>query len=237
MSKEREKFILEKLLKNKKTTVKEIARELYVSEPSIRRDFVSLEKQNLIKRTHGGAMIDETALSKNKIPFVIRELEESSAKLVIAQKAAELVCDNNIIFIDASTSAYSLIPFLAVKNNITVITNGVKALLKLAEYNINTISTGGRLIPSCFALVGEEAYKTIEAINADITFFACRGISDDGYLTDISSEENYIRQKMLKNSEKGYLLCTSDKSGKKYYHNLCHKSALSGIITEAGIIK
>lgn len=232
MSKEREKVILEKLLRQKKITVKETAKELYVSEPSVRRDFASLEKQNLIKRIHGGAVIEETALSKNKIPFKIRELEQSESKLVIAGKAADLVHDNDVIFLDASTSAYCIIPFLSAKKNITVVTNGVKALLKLAEYEINTISTGGRLIPSCFALVGEEAYKTVEAINANIAFFACRGISENGMLTDISAEENYVRQKMIKNAAKAFLLCTSDKKGKKYFHNLCRETDIAGVITE-----
>lgn len=232
MSKEREKLILEKLLKQKKITVKETAKELYVSEPSIRRDFASLEKQNLIKRVHGGAVVEETALSKNKIPFALRELEESGSKVIIAEKAATLICDNDVIFLDASTSAYAVIPFLSAKNNVTVVTNGVKALSKLAEYGINTISTGGRLVASCYALVGEEAYRTIETVNADIAFFACRGISADGYLTDISAEENYVRKKMIKNSNRAFLLCTGDKKGKKYFHNLCHETDIDGIITE-----
>ena len=232
MSKEREKLILEKLVKQKKVTVKEIAKELYISEPSVRRDFTSLEKQNLIKRVHGGAIIEETALSRNKIPFVLREMEDSDSKLVIAKKAVELIKDNDVIFLDASTSAYTMIPFLISRNNVTVVTNGVKALQKLAEYEINTISTGGRLISSCFALVGEEAYKTIEAINADVAFFSCRGLSDDGYLTDIAPDEDYVRSRMIKNSKKAYLLCTSDKKGKKYFHNICHEKDIDGIITD-----
>ena len=156
MSKEREKKILEILLKKKRITVKEAAKKLYISEPSVRRDLASLEKQHLIKRIHGGAIIEETALSQNRLPFALREMEESSGKVIIARKAAELVKDNDVIFLDASTSAYNLIPFLSVKKNITVVTNGVKALEKLAEYGINTISTGGSLIASCPALVGEE---------------------------------------------------------------------------------
>lgn len=232
MSREREKLILEKLLKRKKITVKDMAKELYVSEPSVRRDFASLEKQNLIRRVHGGAVIEETALSKNKIPFALRELEESSSKLIIAEAAANLVCDNDVVFLDASTSAYCIIDFLFAKSNVTVVTNGVKALLRLAEYGINTISTGGRLISSCLALVGEEAYKTVEAINADVCFFSCRGLSDEGVLTDISAEENYVRQKMIENSEKSYLLCTKEKKGKKYFHNLCRETDIDGVISE-----
>lgn len=232
MNKEREKLILESLVRNKKVTVKELAKELYISEPSVRRDLTSLEKQNLIKRTHGGAIIEETALSLNKIPFVLRELEDSDSKIIIAKKAVELINDNDVIFLDASTSAYSMIPFLISKNNVTVVTNGVKALSKLAEYNINTISTGGRLISSCLVLVGEEAYKTIESINADIAFFSCRGLSDDGFITDIAPDENYVRAKMIAHSKKSYLLCTNNRKGKKFFHNLCHERDLDGIIYE-----
>lgn len=232
MNKEREKNILETLLKKKRISVKELARILFISEPSVRRDLASLEKQNLIKRIHGGAIIEETAISKNKIPFLIREYEQSSAKLVIAKKAIELVSDNDVIFLDASTSAFRLIPFLAAKTNITVVTNGVKALTSLAEYGINTISTGGRLVNSCLALVGEDACKTIASINADIAFFSCRGLSADGYLTDIAPEENFVRQKMIKNSKRSFLLCAQEKFNKKYFHNLCHKDDIDAVISE-----
>jgi len=232
MNKERERSILEIMLKEKSVTVKGLARALYISEPSIRRDLAELERQNLIKRTHGGAVLEETALSKNKIPFLVRELEESHGKLVIARRAAELVSDNDVIFLDASTSAYCVIDFLTEKKNITVVTNGVKALIKLAEYGINTVSTGGALVPSCLALVGEEAYKTVETLNADVAFFSARGLSDDGLVTDISPEENYVRIRMIANAKRAYMLCTADKRGKKHFHTLIKANRLDGIITD-----
>jgi len=232
MSTEREKQILEILLKEKKVGVPQLAKALFVSEPSVRRDLQSLEKKNLIKRVHGGAVLEENALSKNKIPFLIREYEQSGAKAMIAQKAIQLICDGDVVFLDASTSCYYLIPFLASKSNITVITNGVKTLIKLAEYGIHTISTGGALLNNCMALVGEEAYKTIETYHADIALFSCRGVSDDGYLTDISPEENCVRKKMIRHAKKAYLLCASDKMGKHYFHHLCHKDEINGIIRE-----
>ncbi len=232
MNIERERQILEILLKEKSASVHSLANALFISEPSIRRDLQSLEKQNLIKRIHGGAMLEETALSKNKIPFLIREYEQSGAKAVIAKKAIDLIEDNNIIFLDASTSCYYLIPFLASKKNLTIITNGTKALLKLAEYGIHTISTGGTLLNNCLALVGEDAHRTIERYNADLALFSCRGVSDDGYLTDISPEENNVRSKMITHAKRSYLLCASEKFGKGYFHNLCHKEEITGIIHE-----
>lgn len=232
MNKEREKEILKALLINKKISVSELAKKLFASEASIRRDLVNLENSGLIKRIHGGAMIEEKSISTQKIPFVIRELEQSDAKIEIAKKAVELINDYDVIFLDSSSSAYNLIPYLTLKNHLTVITSGVKALSKLGEYGIKTISTGGELISSCNALVGEEAYETIAHFNADIAFFSCRGLSEDGWLTDISDKENYIRKKMIEHSKKSYLLLASEKFGKKYFHNLCHISRISGVICE-----
>ena len=60
MIKERQRAILELLIERKKATVKELAAALYISEPSIRRDLARLEQQQLIKRVHGGAILDET---------------------------------------------------------------------------------------------------------------------------------------------------------------------------------
>ena len=126
MSKEREKSILESLLKRKSVTVKELAKELYASESSIRRDLNNLEGQGFLRRIHGGAVLEEQSNSYMKIPFAIRELENYDAKLIIAKKAAELVKDGDTVMLDASSSAYALIPFLTKKSSITVITSGVK---------------------------------------------------------------------------------------------------------------
>lgn len=230
MNKEREKSILEIAIKEKAVTVKNLAQRLYSSEPSIRRDLCSLEKQSLLKRTHGGAVLNENALNEIKIPFLIRELEKSDEKIKIARIAAELVEDESVIFLDASTSAYFMIPFLAEKRNLIVITNGIKTLTALSENNISCIGTGGEVINSCLAFVGEEAHRTIERYNANFCFFACRGISEDGRLTDISQPENSVRAKMLEHSKQAYMLCTSDKMNKLYYHNLCSADDITGII-------
>ena len=232
MNAEREKKILERLLATKKVTVKELAAELFSSEPSIRRDLIHLESQGYLRRVHGGAILEEQGISASRIPFVIRELEESDAKLVMAKQAISLVRDNDVLFLDASSSAYQLIPCLTLKHNLTVITNGVKALSLLAKYNIKTISTGGEMMASCLSLVGEECHKTLSAYRADIAFFSCRGLSEDGELTDISCEEDYVRQKMFANAKRQYLLCAGNKIGNVYYHRLCHAKDLTGIISD-----
>lgn len=232
MNSEREQRILEILLQEKQVTVKELSKRLFTSEPSIRRDLVTLENQHLLRRVYGGAILEENDVTKRRIPFLIREMDQQQEKIRIAKKAAALVSDNSFLFLDSSSSAYNMIPFLTDKKNLTVITNGLKAQMRLSENNIRTISTGGVILNASYALYGDESYKTIERYNADFFFFSCRGLSDDGELTDISEPEDYVRLKMIEHSAASYLLCNSNKISTKYAHHLCHASELSGIISE-----
>ncbi len=233
MNKDREKQILEILLKEKKVNVKDLAGRLYSSEPSIRRDLANLQKQNLIRRVHGGAILEETGISYTKIPFLVRDLEHSSEKTIIAKYASALVKDGDTVFLDASSSANRLVPFLTERKQLTVITSGIQTLTTLAEYEINAICTGGNSINSCLSLVGDDALRTIGNYRADICFISCRGVSNDGELSDIAIEENLVRREMIKRSKKSYLLCVKDKFNTSYFHKLCDVSDIDGIITSA----
>ena len=87
------------------------------------------------------------------------------------------------------------------------------------------------MINSSFSYVGEDAVKTILSYNADVLFFSCRGLSEDGIPTDSSAEENEIRRAMISRSKKHVLLCDRKKLGKTYLNNLCKKEAVDLIIT------
>lgn len=234
-SKERERAILELLIRDKRASVKELAAALYISEPSIRRDLARLEQQQLIKRVHGGAMLDETGASRIKIPFVIRELESADEKGRLARRAAALVPDGAVLFLDASSSAYRMVPFLTEKKDLTVITSGLRATSALAEQGIRVICTGGDVMNTCLSLVGDGAVEAIRNYHADLCFFSCRGLSLNGELSDISREENAVRREMIARSDASYLLCTESKVDKQYYHRLCHVTDLSGILTESSL--
>lgn len=235
MNLERRKQILELLLREKRVTVKDLATRLYSSEPSIRRDLCELEKQKLLRRIHGGAILEEHSDSYLKIPFLLREMEDHDAKNIIAKKAIALVNDGDTIMLDASSSAYALIPLLAQKNNLTVITSGVKALVRLAEYGINAYSTGGHLLPSCLSLTEEDSHSMLSHYNADICFFSSRGISPTGMITDISIEENLVRKRMIGQSRRSVLLCASEKFNKTYLHNLCHVRNIDLVLSETDV--
>ena len=228
---EREDKILNILLQNESVTVDELAGKLFISKPILRGDLIKLEKKGIIIRTHGGATLIKNS-ADTKIPFTLREQEQNSAKVSIAKKAVTFIKDGDIIMLDATTTAYNLVPYLTEFKNIIVITSSAKISFVLGEMGINNICTGGHMINKSFSYVGSDAQNTVANYNADIMFFSCRALSDDGRLSDNSIEENQLRKAMMKHSKKKIFLCDSSKIGKVCLNNLCHVSDVDEIICE-----
>ena len=215
-------------------SVNELLKSQYVSKSTLRRDLIKLEEKGLIIRTHGG-IIPKRASADDKIPFFLRENEQNSAKKIIAEKAVKYINDGDIIMLDGTTSAYYIVPLLTRFKDIIVITSGAKASFLLGELGIKNISTGGEMITKSFSYVGTAAQSAISSYNANIAFFSCRGLSEDGLLSDNSAEENAVRKLMIKHAKKKIFLCNSDKIGNKYLNNLCRISEIDKIICEKDI--
>ena len=56
---ERKNAILERLQKEQRVLVAELSQEYGVTEETIRRDLDKLEKEGLVKKTYGGAVLNE----------------------------------------------------------------------------------------------------------------------------------------------------------------------------------
>jgi len=228
---DRQNEIIKLVEQQKRISVKRLSKILFASEPTIRRDLNALSQSGLIIKIHGGAEIASRAPDK-KIPQIERINEQHNAKSVMAEKAATLIHDSDIIMMDASTSASFIIPYFAKFKDLIVITSGAKSVVELAENNVRCYSTGGQLLNDCFSFIGEEAKRMISSFNADLFFFSCRGLSSDGKLTDISIEEDQLRQEMMAHSKKNVFLCDSSKFGKTYFHNICSLSDVDVLISD-----
>ncbi|MBE7033710.1 MAG: DeoR/GlpR transcriptional regulator [Ruminococcaceae bacterium] len=227
---ERQNEILRIMLKSGSVSTKELAKVLYASEPTVRRDLTELEKQGKILRTHGGAVLRMAADSE--IPLRFREDQNSDAKRILTQKAAEFISDGNIIFMDASSTVSHLVDYLEKFNDLVVITNSPKASMRLGEKGIKNYCTGGLLLMHSVAYAGSEAERFIANINADICFFSSRGYMENGMISDSSVEEASVRKAMLKNSAKSYYLCDNSKKNTKYIYNICSTQDVTDIITD-----
>ncbi len=234
MISERHRRILEELGNNPEITVMELAKLLCVSEPTIRRDFTELHRRGMITKIYGGAILNKGS-ADGEIPFLLRENEKSNAKSVMGAKAAALVHDGMVVMLDGSTSAYHLVPYLSKYKDLIVITSGAKTAVALAERNISTFSTGGQMRIHSYSYVGEQAEDFVRHMNADILFFSCHGLTDDGIMTDRAIEEANLRKVMFKSCKQKILLCDSSKFGKTCLYNMGDIRSIDGIITEVSL--
>lgn len=229
---EREREIIN-ILKNEDRfiTVKELCKKLFTSESSIRRDLTALENRGIVKRTYGGAELITNF--SNVISFDKRYYHSIEAKKVIAKKAAKLIKDGSIIFLDQSSSSFYLANEIVNRNSLTVITNNIEILCLLSNSGIKVISSGGFLSPenrSC--LIGPDAHSIFENTYADIAFFSTKSLSDDGIISDCTREEVALRNSMLKNSAKKIFLCDSEKFGTRSAYKQCTLSDIDYLISE-----
>lgn len=227
---ERLELILSYLRQKQTATVKTLAKHLYVSEATVRRDLNSLEEQGLVKRLHGGAVLLEG--TSRELPLYVREQQNAEAKRAIAAKASRYLQDGQVIFLDASSTAMYLIKYFSSYHSMTIITNGLQTAQELRTLNHKVYCTGGLLLHNSSAYVGDYAADFVRHFNADLFFFSSRGVSAEGQITDASSEETHIRQVMFEQSRKRIFLCDRSKKGQLYCYNLCTVSQADDYIMD-----
>lgn len=227
---ERQEQLLTLLKKEKSMRVSSIASKLFTSESTVRRDLTALENEGLVRRTFGGAVICETERADE--PLVIRNTKNTKAKGEIAKRAAELVRDGMVIFLDSSSTAAHLVPHLTRFHDLTVITNSPATSIALGECGIRNFCTGGELSSRSVSFVGGYAQDFLRSFNADIAFISCRGLSEDGLLTESNVEFVHIKKQMLKNAKRKVFLCDRSKFERTYPHRLATKDEFDDVIIE-----
>lgn len=228
-SERREKIIA--LLDQKKfVSTSELGEKLFVSPATIRRDLVDLEKQGAIIRTRGGARL----VPRSNVEDVheIRADENKKEKDMIAEMTATFVEDGFSIFLDSSTTANALVPFLKEFVNLTIITNGVKTASDLSYFDsCKVIVVGGILSTNSTSIVGSTANEMIKNYNVDLAIFSCRGYDHAG-VYEANEEQAKVKQKMIANSKMRLLLCDSTKADTKYFFNLTDFSNIDYLISD-----
>lgn len=230
---DRETRILNFLRERREGTVAEICRELYVSEPTVRRALATLAELGMAIRTHGGAIYKGEP--GENLPLSFREREHSDAKAAIAAKCLELIKDGDVIMTDASSSALALLRALPQNKSLTVITNSAKAALILGDTAVKTFVTGGELAQESYAFVGGYAESFIRSFHADLCFFSVRTLTPSGELTDNAVAENAVRRAMLESSDRSILMLDSKKIATPCLNTLATLDDVDVVVSECDI--
>jgi DeoR family fructose operon transcriptional repressor len=224
----RKQKILQLLLQNEELSVTEVASQLNVSDITIRRDFTQLEKENLLQRTHGGAMV----VTENPvISFQLKDLKNAEAKVEIGKKAAQLVKQGDVVFIDCGSTTLQMCPFIR-ELNIKVITNSFPVLNALVSSKCSVNVIGGEYDLQRQAMHGKMAEWHIQQYHATKAFIGADAIDENQNLWANSEKEAEISYAMIQNSEQVYVLADSSKFGKKSYLKFCQNLEKATFVSE-----
>ncbi|MBS4207979.1 DeoR/GlpR family DNA-binding transcription regulator [Bacillus sp. FJAT-50079] len=203
-------------VKDKKTVrVSDLSDKFHVTEETIRRDLEKLESEGKLLRTHGGAMSLEG--EQGDLPHVQREIIHKKEKTEIGREAVKHIEENDIIFLDASSTIQCVARYLP-NIPLTVLTNSIPICVELAKHsNIRLICTGGTFMESSMSFVGPLTLKTIEQYHVKKSFFSCKGIHLDWGISDSNELQALVKSKIMERSEEKFLLFDHSKLEKKAF--------------------
>ena len=208
---ERRQSILQMVLQKGEVTVFDIAKACNISEMTVRRDLQTLEDQNLLCRTHGGA-----ASLDNVNQFKIFGEDVTFCRNKISEFAARFVKDGDSLFINGSRTALNLLKYLNNKN-VSVYTNNAWAVGEKFPSGISICLTGGELRGR--VMVGEYAMRHLLNFSVDKIFIGCAAVYDDGeFRYDIPTEIGINESMISRTSHKVYVLADHSKLQKRSNH-------------------
>ncbi len=229
---ERQKRIVEILSADGSVLVSKLSEELDVTEETIRRDLEKLEKQEMLIRTHGGAVpVDE---NDYELSLEKRKNTNITAKEKLAKEAVKFVKPWDTVFLDASTTTFYMAKEIKKMQNVTVITNSVRVINELSGLkDVKVIGIGG-LLSQNQSFVGSLAEDTIEKnYFANKMFFSSKGImEEDTWVLESNEQECAIKQKMIKNSTERYFICDKSKIGRVGFVKLLPFDKINYFITD-----
>ncbi|MBB6715362.1 DeoR/GlpR family DNA-binding transcription regulator [Clostridium gasigenes] len=210
LTEQRYQIILNEIDRKSLVYVSELVKDLDTSESTIRRDLNFLHKQGKLKKVHGGATALDKFINTKDDLLSTRESLNIDEKLEIAKYAANLIKENDFVYIDAGTTTDLMIEFINEKEAV-YITNGINQAKKLINKGLKTYILGGEIKESTEAIIGVEAINTLKRYNFNKGFFGTNGISKDrGYTTpDIS--EALVKQEALRRTREAYIMADNSK--------------------------
>lgn len=219
-------------LNEKKTIrVSELSKLCGVTEETIRRDLEKLEGLGKLSRIHGGATLlkDE----EEELSHYQREVINKKEKMSVAKEAVKYIEENDIVFLDASSTALYLARFIP-NMKLTVLTNSIQICNEFSSRsNIQVICTGGLLSQNSMSFVGPLTLQTLESYHVNKTFFSCKGVHEEWGISDSNELQALVKRKVMHMADKKYLLLDHTKLDKKAFANIEKIDEIDVLIIDA----
>ncbi|MGM0903529.1 MAG: DeoR/GlpR family DNA-binding transcription regulator [Bacillota bacterium] len=230
---ERQRKIVELVNEKLSIRVTELSKIFSVTEETIRRDLEKLEKDNLLMRSHGGAVSLEKDQSETS--YLEREITNAAEKRAIAMEAIKSIEAGDQIVLDASTTAWYMAKELP-DMPLTVVTNSIKVSIELSKKEqIRVISTGGSLLSQSLSFVGPLAERSLGMYHVNKAFLSCKGVHLEKGLSDFNELQALVKKQMMEIADETVLMVDSSKFGVRSFSQISSLSTIDCVITDAKV--
>lgn len=176
----RRRRLAELLQRHRYLGIADLCKEFSISEATVRRDLVFLEKSNLITRTYGGALADYNLRFPS---FRSRRATGASGKQTIAQLAMGLLRPEQTVYLDAGTTIFTLAEAIRVApvRPLICVTSNLPAADLLAEVDgVDVHLLGGQVLRRQSVLLGDDACRSASFWKFDLAFLGAEGMTREG---------------------------------------------------------
>lgn len=212
----RQSRIRDMLVQKDVVTLKEFCDTLQASVATIRNDLTYLEKQGVLKRVIGGAVSIEGTPTNTGYSTRINLYKD--VKTSIARYAVDkYVKEGMTIALDAGSTCHFMAQYILEKDmKCTIVTNAFNIINLLSKSDkITLFCAGGYLDKEHNSYHDAFALKCMEEVYTDLCFLSPNGINEESEITSSSEAENPIKQLMMKNAKKTYILADHSKFERK----------------------
>ncbi len=228
---ERKRRILEYVRQHNSATIHTLAKAFQVHEATIRRDLSEIEQEGVLKRTHGGVVMEEW--TNDEPSFHERSHQNLDQKMRIGRLAASLVQDGDHIIIDSGTTTLHIAKHLVHHSNITVVTNDINVAAELKDApKVKVILTGGELYPGSYMLNGMLTDYALKSLHVVKAFIGTPALHPQHGLMHPEAQLVPAKQGMIRAAREIIVVTDHRKIGKLSLHTVAPTKAIHTLITD-----
>jgi DeoR/GlpR family transcriptional regulator of sugar metabolism len=222
----RQAKILDSLRTDGEVSVELLAGRFGVSASTIRRDLNSLSSDGLLRRVRGGGSVEA-----DRVPFSESRRVRSAEKEAVAERAASLVDDGDVVLIDIGTTTALLARHLRGRR-LTVVTSSLAVIDELRDDDdVELIVLGGAVRKTYHSMVGVLTEQALAQIRASVCFMGTSGIRSDGTISDTTGMEVPVKHAMIESSNRVVVLADSSKFPGIGLLDVCGPERFSTVVT------
>lgn len=213
LAEQRAERILAELARRRAVTVTDLCQVTGASEATIRRDLTALSRQGRLSKVHGGAVLPGGEFHGEELDMETKRRLHTEEKDRAARYAAELIGDDDVVFLDAGTTILRMAEHLQASRAL-FLTNSIECACRLMERNLRTHVLGGMLKAGTMALIGAETLSALGRYNFTKAFLGVNGVTISQGFTTPDPEEAAVKALAAAQAQRAYVLADASKFGR-----------------------